>query len=230
MRILSRTSFVSRLTQVAPLAFIGALAMGSATGCASEQEEEIDDADSAMSLQSAPIANGDMRKIARPAGMPLVYQQPDSTGWFDEKGKCGPTAVANTLRLYWIDVTPEQADKDGAHWIIGTMGRQIAGYMNNFHPELGCTLEHPDDGGPWLRKQLDTGHPVMVWFNTEGFTSHWVVAVGHRGTGDKEVAVVMSWGNYYEINFKKFVEAWRNVYGIHNPSVVCKDTTQLLKK
>ena len=39
----------------------------------------------------------------------------------------------------------------------------------------------------------------------------------------------MSWGRYYAIRMSKLVPAWRNVYGIRNPSVVCDERTQLLR-
>ncbi|MDB4940837.1 MAG: hypothetical protein JWP97_371 [Labilithrix sp.] len=203
-----------------------------ASACAApvdEAEPASAEAGDALRLQSAPLADRDMRLIATPAGMPKPYDQPDSTGMFDERGKCGPTAVANALLLYWDDVTPEEADAAGVHWIVGTMGRQIESYFDRFHPELGCTLQHPADGAAFLRDQTDNGHPVMMWFNTEGLSSHWVTAVGHRGTGDREVVIVMSWGSYYAIPMKKLVAAWDSVYGIHNPAVACTDKTTLLR-
>lgn len=194
-------------------------------------EPEVEATEDAIEVQSAPLADGEMKRIPQPAGMPKPHEQPDSTGLFDERGKCGPTAVANTLKLYWVDVTPAQADQGGAHhWLIGTMGRQIASYLQNDHPELGCSLQHPLFGASFLRKQLSTGHPVMVWFNTSGLGSHWVTAVGTQGTGDAEVVIVMSWGNYYSIPMKKLVGAWRNVYGIRNPAVVCTAKTVLLSR
>lgn len=207
----------------------------SVAACAAPEDIEADEGsagestDDALKLQSAPLADSDMKRVATPAGMPKPYDQPDSTGLFDERGKCGPTAVANTLRLYWIDVTPQQADAGGVHWVIGTMGRQIESYLKRNFPELGCSLQHPKDGASFLRTQLDGGHPVMVWFNTEGLSSHWVTAVGHKGTGDAEVVIVMSWGRYYAISMKKLVAAWDNVYGIHNPAVACTDKTTLLR-
>jgi len=207
------------------------------TACAAPAEDEaVPEAaetteDAVGILQSAPLAHGEMRRIATPPGMPKPYEQPDSTGLFEERGKCGPTAVANTLLLYWVGVTPAQADQGGAHhWLIGTMGRQIASYLRNEHSELGCSLQHPADGAAFLRNQLSTGHPVMVWFNTENLNSHWVTAVGTRGTGDAEVVIVMSWGSYYSIPLKKLVAAWSNVYGIHNPAVVCADKTTLMQR
>ena len=180
-------------------------------------------------LQSAPLAESDMKAIATPAGMPKPYEQPDSTGLFDERGKCGPTAVANTLLLYWISVTPQQADAAGVHWLIGTMGTQIETYMQEFHPELGCSLEHPENGPGFLRAEIDSGHPVMVWFNMPDADSHWVVAVGHTGAGAAEQVIVMSWGRYYAIPMSKLAAAWKMVYGIRNPAVVCADRTTLLR-
>lgn len=210
------------------IAVLGLLAVA---GCGAPEDDEEEAADAAADeLRSAPLSSGDMRRVAQPAGMPKPWDQPDSTGWFDERGKCGPTAVANTLRLYWIDVSPEEADRAGVHWAIGTMGRQIVRYLDDHHPELGCSLEHPQDGAAFLRKELAGGHPVMVWFNTEGgLSSHWVTAVGVVGKGAEEDVIVMSWGRYYAIRMSKLVTAWRNVYGIRNPAVVCDERTQLLR-
>jgi hypothetical protein len=210
-----------------------AIALSALTACAAPTDDEPspEATEDALALQSAPLASGDMKRIPQPAGMPKPHEQPDSGGLFDERGKCGPTAVANALMLYWVNVTPRQADHDGAHhWLVGTMGRQIESYLQREHAELGCTLEHPVFGATFLRKQLSTGHPVMLWYNTEGLQSHWVTAVGIRGTGDAESVIVMSWGSYYSIPLKKLVGAWRNVYGIRNPAVVCSEKTTLIAR
>lgn len=210
------------------LAAIGATACGVETE-ASDDGDTYDQTTDA--LQSSPLASNMMTRIATPAGMPTPWDQPDSGGWFDERGKCGPTAVANALKLYGIDVSPAQADADGVNWLIGSRGINVESYMKRKHPRLGCTLEHPVDNGAFLRTELDAGHPVMLWFNTEGgFSSHWVTAVGHRGRGAAEVAIVMSWGRYYSIPMDKLLAAWRNVYGIRSPSVVCDAKTSLIAK
>ena len=180
-------------------------------------------------LQSAPLAETEMKPIATPKGMPKPYEQPDSTGWFKEQGKCGSTAVANALLLYRISVTPQQADAAGVHWLVGTMGTQIENYLVERHPELGCSLEHPANGPGFLRAEIDSGHPVMVWFNMPDNDSHWVVAVGHTGSGAKEQVIVMSWGRYYAIPMIRLAAAWKSVYGIRNPAVVCADRTTLLR-
>ncbi len=201
--------------------------------CAAEEVDPADDPTDATEdeLRGGSLASGDMRRIDTPAGMPTPWAQPDSTGWFDERGKCGPTALANTLRLYWIDLSPEQADRAGVHWHIGTLGRQIEGYLSTRHPELRCALEHPTHGASFLRTELSAGHPVMVWFNTQNtLSSHWVTAVGVRGRGAEEDVIVMSWGRYYAIRMRKLVAAWSNVYGIHNPAVVCRDRTVLMQR
>lgn len=200
-------------------------------GCAADSPEDDPVAEGEDALRGASLAQGDMRAIPRPAGMPIPWSQPDSGGWFDERGKCGPTALANTLKLYWIDVSPEEADRAGVHWHIGTLGQNIEAYLDRRHPELRCELEHPRDGAAFLRTELAAGHPVMVWYNTQNtLSSHWVTAVGVRGRGAEEDVVVMSWGRYYAIRMSKLVAAWRNVYGIRNPSVVCRDRTVLLSR
>ncbi len=221
----------SRWKNIGALVVAG-LGLLAVAGCsASDAGEELPAEATADELRGAPLVMSDMRRIAQPAGMPRPWDQPDSTGWFDERGKCGPTAVANTLRLYWIDVSPEEADRAGVHWAIGTMGRQIVRYLDEHHPELGCSLEHPKDGAAFLRSEIAAGRPVMVWFNTEGgWSSHWVTAVGVVGHGADEDVIVMSWGRYYAIEMTKLVAAWRNVYGIRNPAVVCEERTQLLRR
>jgi hypothetical protein len=209
---------------------VGLLALGGCSGAAAAEEEEAAGA-TADELQSPPLAESDMKRIAAPAGMPAVWAQPDSTGVFDERGKCGPTAVANTLRLYGItNVSPAQADADGVHWWIGSRGINIEEYLQEKQPQLGCSLEHPQNGPAFLRSHVDAGHPVMVWFNMAGgfLGSHWVTVVGHRGSGAAEVAIVMSWGAYYTIPMSKLDEAWRNVYAIRRPSVVCSAQTKLI--
>jgi hypothetical protein len=199
--------------------------------CAASPEEQPapSSTDEDLSLQSAPVLDSDMKRIAIPAGMPKPYDQPDSTGIFDERGKCGPTALANAMRLYWIDLTPQQADAEGVHWLVGTLATQIEDWLEDHHPEMNCSIQHPKNGPAFLRTQLDGGHPVMMWFNTQDNTSHWVTAVGHRGTGAAEVLIVMSWGAYYTIPMAKMAVAWSNVYELHNPAVVCAEKTTLLR-
>lgn len=198
------------------------------SACATETEQ--DDASSTDStddeLRSAPLNDKDMVEIGTPPGMPTPWKQPDSDGWFGERGKCGPTALANDLKLYGIELSPEQADDAGVHWYVGTLQFQIDGYMEKQHPELGCRASYPWDGAKALRGQLDGGHPVMVWFNTDGgLQSHWVVAVGHHGAGADEKVIVMSWGRYYEIPMQKLDDASKWVYGLRHPTVICSKTT-----
>lgn len=204
---------------VLTLGFVAALL----TACATEVDDEAPAEATADELQSSPLPDGEMKAIPTPAGMPKPWDQPDSTGWFDERGKCGPTAVANVLKLYGINVSPDEADRDGVHWIVGSRGINVEGYFDAKFPNLHCSLEHPEDGPAFLRSQIKSGHPVMVWFNTGGsfLSSHWVTAVGLQGTGASERVVVMSWGRYYTISMSKLDAAWRNVYLIRRPSVVC---------
>lgn len=210
------------------------LAVFTVTACASEEATEAEDdaASTEDELQSAPLSQRDMTKIKTPPGMPEPWDQPDSTGWLEERGKCGPTAVANTLRLYGIEVSPKDADRDGVHWVVGSRGINIEKYMHEKHPRLGCTLEHPKDGPAFLRSELAAGHPVMVWYNTAGgvLQSHWVTVVGIRGTGENERAIVMSWGGYYTIPMDKLDRAWRNVYWIRRPSIVCDARTSKIAR
>lgn len=41
-----------------------------------------------------------------PSGAPRPFEQPESDGWFGEKGRCGPTAIANLLMLSGIRSAP----------------------------------------------------------------------------------------------------------------------------
>lgn len=204
----------------------------SVAACAAPSEEPEALGASEDALTSTPLRDADMKKIPRPAGMPAAWVQPDSTGWLEERGKCGPTAVANTLRLYGIEVSPQEADRNGVHWWVGSRGINVEAYMQEKHPQLGCTLEHPTDGKAFLRRELAAGHPVMVWYNAEGsfLASHWVTVVGLRGQGADELAIVMSWGSYYTIPLDKLDAAWRNVYWIRRPSVVCDVKTTHLAR
>ena len=220
-----------RTTLIGSLSLVALLSLGACGGADDVQQEE--SGATADELQSPPLAESDMKRIKAPAGMPAPWAQPDSTGVFDERGKCGPTAVANALKLYGItNVTPAKADADGVHWWIGSRGINIEAYLHDKQPQLGCTLEHPEEGPEFLRAHVDAGHPVMVWFNMSGgfLGSHWVTVVGHRGTGAAEVAIVMSWGAYYTIPMSKLDAAWRNVYAIRRPSVVCNARTNLIAR
>lgn len=199
------------------------------SACSTETDDADDTSDTGSTndeLRSAPLNDKDMVAIDTPAGMPTPWKQPDSEGWFGERGKCGPTALANELKLYGVEMSPDQADDAGVHWLVGTLQFQIDGYMKKHHPELGCRASYPWDGAKALRGQIDAGHPVMVWFNTDGgWSSHWVVAVGHHGSGDAEKVIVMSWGRYYEIPMKKLDDASKWVYGLRHPTVICEKTT-----
>jgi hypothetical protein len=195
-----------------------------------EQDEDEDELEStADELQSSPFVRRNMKLIARPSGMPAPWAQPDPTGQFGQNGKCGATAVANTLRLYGIEVSPQKAEDNGVRWFIGATTRQIEPYFDKHHPRLGCSTEHPEDGAAFLRREIRAGHPVMVWYNVEGtLSSHWVTAVGVRGSGASEEAIVISWGKYFAMPMKALVDAWRQVYGQRHPSVVCDATTKMV--
>lgn len=209
-----------------------ALALVCACSATAAPADATDDGEieaTADALQSSPLTQGEMVRFAAPAGLPTPWPQPDSTGLFDERGKCGPTAVSNLLRLYGTDLSPADADRSGVHWWIGTRGITIRDWLTEKHPRLGCTLEHPHDGPGFLRDHLGRGQPVLLWFNTAGgYNSHWVTAVGITGAGAGERVVVMSWGRYYTIAMDKLDAAWRNVYWIRRPSIVCDAQTTLM--
>jgi hypothetical protein len=204
-----------------------ALACTLVSACAAETT---DDADSSEAdLQSSPLGDSDLVPYPHPGGMPNVWAQPDSSGFFEEGGKCGPTAVANLLRLYKIERSPTTLDAEGVHWVVGTRGITIRDWLDAHAPSLGCTLEHPTDGPSFLHDHLAAGHPVLVWFNMQGgLASHWVTAVGIVASNTGPRVVVMSWGRYYSIDLAKLDAAWRNVYLIRRPSIVCAAKTKLL--
>lgn len=232
MKRLPSSSLLRRLVS---LAAAGLLALPLASGCAAETEEGEGDADTEVGEDTAAymlkqIDTSEMVRIAAPAGLPKPWVQPDSTGWFDEKGRCGPTAVANALLLYGIRKEPEKIYNDGAHWLVGSLATNLNTYLNKFHPQLGCTIEQPLDSAAFLRRELDANRPVMLLYNTEGWNSHWVTAVDHKGTGANEDVIVMSWGSYYKIKMTKLVRAWENVYGMRSPSVICTPSSQTLQR
>ena len=206
------------------------LAAFALTACATESDSDSDDenvGETNDELRSAPLGESDMVQIPTPANMPAVWKQPDSEGWRGARGKCGSTALANELRLYSIEKSPDELDDAGVHFVVGTLQWEIERWLKKNHPELGCRTSYPWDGAKALRGQLDAGHPVMVWFNLGGGTleSHWVTAVGHHGSGDDEKVVVMSWGRYYEIPMKKLDDASKWVYGMRHPTVICSEAT-----
>lgn len=213
------------------LIFAGALTALTLAACATETpSENVDDGDSVGAtddeLRSAPLNDQDMVAIPTPEGLPEPWDQPDSSGWFGARGKCGPTAMANMLRLHGVELSPDEADKAGVHWLVGTLTWQINSYLKQNHPELQCRTSFPWNGAKALRGQLDEGRPVMVWFNTAGgWSSHWVTAVGHHGSGDAEKVIVMSWGRYYEIPMKKLDDSSKWVYGLRHPTVICEAQT-----
>lgn len=212
------------------------LAVSTATmvACASEPDDDAKD-DAATStdedLRSAPLGDSDMVAITTPGGMPKPWDQPDSTGYFEEHGKCGPTALANELLLYGISKTPESLYDAGVQFVVGTLPWEIENWVKKNDQQLGCQIVYPEDGSAELRAQVDSGHPVMVWFNTEGgWSSHWVTVVGHHGTGAGEFAVVMSWGRYYKIPMSKLDDASKWVYGLRHPRIECAQKTGLVVK
>ncbi|MBX3228415.1 MAG: C39 family peptidase [Labilithrix sp.] len=210
---------------------VGVFAAFALVGCATEvPDEDVDDGESVGTtddeLRSSPLDDKDMVEIPKPEGMPDAWKQPKSTGRFEQGGKCGPTALANMLRLHDIELSPEEADKAGVRWVVGTLQWQIDSYLKRNHRELGCRTSYPWNGAKALRNEIAAGRPVMVWYNTDGaLTSHWVVAVGIRGSGSNEKVIVMSWGKYYEIPMKKLDDASKWVYGLRHPTVICSATT-----
>ncbi len=210
-----------------------ALVVVGTTACAGEDEGA--DADVGASDEAMTTTRGihelEMKPVPIPAGFPKAWSQPDSDGWFDERGKCGPTAVANALLLYGRDgVSPNLAYEEGVQWVVGSRPIDLERYLDREQADLRCSVVYPEDGPAFLRAAVASGRPVMTWFRTEGLTSHWVTVAGIRGANVSEKVVVMSWGRYYEIPMYRFAEAWKSVYGFHNPAVACAATTARVGK
>ncbi len=208
------------------------LAAAPLAACAGEEEEVSEGDDEvpaearADGLSSASLAGADILRITHPlASAPATWPQPASEGWFDEKGKCGQTATANLLRHYGTEIAPQTLYEQGVYSLIGTRGTVIRNYLQSTHPDLGCRIEHPTDGPDFLKMQLAAKRPVMVLYKTDWKNSHWVTAVATTKSkgifnGD-EAVIVQSDGSYYAYRMSGFDAAWRNVYGLRRPSIVC---------
>lgn len=177
--------------------------MGLLTGCAAETAEA-DVADANMEIESK-----DFKPVSAPKGMPAVWAQPDSRGWFGEKGMCGPTAVANTLRLLGMEKSPTSIYEEGAHSLIGLTPNAMEAYMTKHYASLGCDAETVDTGKPLLLRLLRAKRPVNVLLSgLDGVNAHWVTVVGARSPKAKTVFTVMSWGRYYEIDEDVLLRSW----------------------
>ncbi len=202
-------------------------------GCAVADEDEasVGASDHAMTSAAKGLQASEMRVIAPPRGLPRAWPQPDSDGWFDERGKCGPTAVANLLRLYGKDgVSPDAAYDAGVRWWVGSRPPDLGGYLDRKHRDLGCRITFAPDGPALLRAAVATDRPVLAWFRTEGLSSHWVAVAGVRGPASSptEEVVLLSWGRYYAVPMTRFAEAWDSVYGFRNPAIVCSARSPVL--
>ena len=91
-------------------------------------------------LRSAPLDDSDMVLIPQPPGMPRGWDQPNSTGVFQEHGKCGPTALANELLLYGISETPDELFDEGVQFAVGTLPFEIEDWLAANDPQLGCKI------------------------------------------------------------------------------------------
>lgn len=204
-------------------------------GCAVAEEDEgtsgdaIGTSEDATTAAAKGLKSSEMKAIATPRGLPRAWPQPDSDGWFDERGKCGPTAVANLLRLYGKDgISPDAAYDAGVRWWVGSRPVDLGGYLDRKHAGLGCRITFAPDGPALLRAATATERPVLAWFRTEGLSSHWVAVADVRGAGPTEEVVLLSWGRYYAVPMTRFAEAWDSVYGFRNPAIVCAARSRVL--
>lgn len=195
-----------------------------ACGSADEGDEPNEDPSAAVDTgEDALSASLSIAYATPPAGLPRhPWSQPDSKGWFGEKGMCGPTSAANLLLLYKKIRSPEQAYEAGVHSLIGTLpGKQLSYFENEF-PELGCDYIHADST-QFLRDSVSINRPVNIMIGMGGTTSHWVTVVGARfdKPSNEWKYTVMTWGRYGEIGESKLAPNWATGYAGHNPAIRC---------
>ncbi len=192
-----------------------------AAGCAGADAAPDDgDGDSGEADISASL---DIARIATPAGLPKKpWNQPDSRGWFGEKGMCGPTSASNLLLMYGTLVSPQTAYEGGVHSAVGTLPNRQEIYLDRDFPALACDYDHAESTA-FLRESVVAGRPVNIMIGMGGTSAHWVTVVGARfDTRSNEWKyIVMTWGRYGEIGEAKLVPNWGSGYAGHNPYVRC---------
>ncbi len=201
--------------------FVSLTAFG--LGCsasASDSAAADDDGDSGESDISASL---DIARIAGPVGLPKKpWNQPDSRGWFGEKGMCGPTSAANLLLMYGTLVSPQQAYEGGVHSAVGTLPNRQEIYLDRDFPNLACDYDHAESTA-FLRESVVAGRPVNIMIGMGGTSAHWVTVVGARfdARSSEWKYIVMTWGRYGEIGEAKLAPNWASGYAGRNPYVRC---------
>jgi hypothetical protein len=162
-------------------------------------------------------------RIAAPAGLPKKpWNQPDSRGWFGEKGMCGPTSTANLLLMYGTLVSPQVAYEAGDHSAIGTLPNRQELYLDASFPDLACDYDHAESTA-FLRDSVAAGRPVNIMIGMGGTSAHWITVVGARFDvpSNEWKYIVMTWGRYGEIGDAKLRPNWATGYAGQNPYVRC---------
>jgi hypothetical protein len=202
-----------------------ALALLFVSGCEASNEE-IEDSEET----TGAIGSGSIREEVVGRSFPVrVWPQPPDEGWFGQYGYCGPTAVANLLRLHGIEKSPRTAIDQGCWSFIGTSPGVMVRYLQREHPSLDC--DHrvvPGNANPLdvLRVLLDADHPPIILFGNGGLKSHWVVVTGvsvdKRGTWVE----YMSEGDFVASRWTDLQPRWESVYGFRYPLIACAATSR----
>jgi hypothetical protein len=194
-------------------ALVGLGATTTLTGCTTEtgDDEELVDDLGTDDADLSSFSSKNFIRIKTPAGMPAAWVQPASRGWFDEKGMCGPTSVANTLRLYGIEKSPTDIYEDGARSLIGTLPGAMEKYLDRHHADLKCSRGAAPGGEDFLIASVRAGRPVNVLLGPfNGAGAHWVTIVGMNLRGPEPEFILMTWGRYYKVASSKLMPYWFN--------------------
>jgi hypothetical protein len=187
-----------------------------ASGCAADAGDPASDNpadqvdDTSADQQDLTLESADFKTIARPAGLPKVWNQPDSRGWFGEKGMCGPTSVANALNLYGIVKSPTVIYNEGVHSLIGTLPGAMISYLDKNYAQLKCDYQRAAQPEAFLLGQLRAKRPVNILIAMAGLQAHWVTVVGARKVaGEPNYRfIVMTWGSYREVKGEILLRHW----------------------
>lgn len=138
----------------------------------------------------------------------VTFEQPDSEGYFDWEGKCGETALSNTIKMTcgkaWLP--GGVIDDVSSDWSAGSMPSTLQNTINDFAKASDCgdkrwsyydTAESREDflasvvdglksGSKFYRKRLDETSvrraPVIVMIALPGEkVLHWVTVVDVEG-------------------------------------------------
>jgi len=151
------------------------------------------------------------------------WEQPPDEGWFGQYGYCGPTAVANLLRLYGIEKSPRTAIDEGCWSYVGTTPGTMQRYLRREHGDLGCDRRVVGGLDPLevLRVLLDADHPPIVLFKNGRLMGHWVVVIGVSVDARGAWVEYMEDGAYHKSSWAELEPRWSSVYGMRYPLIAC---------